>query len=512
MDETSLRKIQEEQAQEASSLPDSLFFQAQTTQDRDPCSKILGNGVDKKAPVFSICTPWNASDIIHAPSAGSLSCQWHSKLESNFCQATNLLVDPSKIRVSKGGEDVKQVLGRPEADELPKYRAGALQLSQCNLLHSDSTHINTAALPYHLFDMVKSVREGIPHSHCTVYEERTTLIVTRYEYANLYHTYTDWYSAYQAAMIALQGNSTAMEQLHIVFFDGHAHAQVDMGWQLLFPNATVTYISHYNEHACFRRVILVPPGYIAPTSLTVTEEHGECEKNKWTRRFRQMFVTNSIRQYRIQQQQQQHNPQQDSNIVKRPSSQTKSIRQIKNQNSNKGTTALQIMLLSRANYQAHPRMNGKVTRVIRNEPEVLHFLQHYKGPDPPIGGLSKDNYPTNTHVKRVVLEDHTVAEQILLFQQADIIIGMHGAGLSHILVARPGTMLLEIRPPGFQELPHFRYLAHLAGCLHQPHDLQTEDEAEDPYPISIPAFEQAFADSVAQFLEFNSKQLNNNLP
>ena len=44
----------------------------------------------------------------------------------------------------------------------------------------------------------------------------------------------------------------------------------------------------------------------------------------------------------------------------------------------------------------------------------------------------------------VALEDLSVAEQIAVFHRADIIIGQHGAGLTHLLHSRPGTKVLEI--------------------------------------------------------------------
>jgi prepilin-type processing-associated H-X9-DG protein len=44
-----------------------------------------------------------------------------------------------------------------------------------------------------------------------------TLLVTRYEYANIFHTLTDWYNAYQARrMFGLTGT------VDVVFLDGHA--------------------------------------------------------------------------------------------------------------------------------------------------------------------------------------------------------------------------------------------------------------------------------------------------
>lgn len=46
--------------------------------------------------------------------------------------------------------------------------------------------------------------------------EEPTLLVTRFEYANLFHTVTDWYSSYVASRVTGLPNRP-----HLVFVDGH---------------------------------------------------------------------------------------------------------------------------------------------------------------------------------------------------------------------------------------------------------------------------------------------------
>ena len=50
-------------------------------------------------------------------------------------------------------------------------------------------------------------------------------------------------------------------------------------------------------------------------------------------------------------------------------------------------------------------------------------------------------------------------------QGACTIFGAHGAGLSHVLFAPPGTRVLELRPPSFVR-PHFIAYARWAGAQH----------------------------------------------
>lgn len=72
-------------------------------------------------------------------------------------------------------------------------------------------------------------------------------------------------------------------------------------------------------------------------------------------------------------------------------------------------------------------------------------------------------YPSAVAVK---LEKHTLAYQIALFSQADIIIGQHGAALLNVLWARPKSTLMEIMPDPLMSRPLApRYFSELAECM-----------------------------------------------
>lgn len=67
-------------------------------------------------------------------------------------------------------------------------------------------------------------------------------------------------------------------------------------------------------------------------------------------------------------------------------------------------------------------------RKVVNETELLRKLK-------PLG------------IQRFVLEDMPLKEQIQLFQQADLVIGPHGAGLANIVFSKPSTRLVEFGTP-----------------------------------------------------------------
>lgn len=50
--------------------------------------------------------------------------------------------------------------------------------------------------------------------------ENPTLLVTRFEYANVFHTTTDWYSAYASSRV-----TNLPKRPDLVFLDGHCKVE-----------------------------------------------------------------------------------------------------------------------------------------------------------------------------------------------------------------------------------------------------------------------------------------------
>lgn len=50
-------------------------------------------------------------------------------------------------------------------------------------------------------------------------------------------------------------------------------------------------------------------------------------------------------------------------------------------------------------------------------------------------------------VEAVALEGLSFPEQASLFANADVIMGLHGAGLANLAFTRPGTLTVELLPP-----------------------------------------------------------------
>ncbi|QKZ15587.1 glycosyltransferase family 61 protein [Spirosoma sp. KUDC1026] len=96
-----------------------------------------------------------------------------------------------------------------------------------------------------------------------------------------------------------------------------------------------------------------------------------------------------------------------------------------------------------------------------------------------------------------IIEDvpRSVAEQVAIYQQAEFIIGPHGASMTNILWCQPGTHLFELFSPAYYP-EFFRYMAGLLGLhysayFHGP--AETDDWAlglTDNILVSIPEVEK----------------------
>ncbi|CAN7066959.1 unnamed protein product [Brassica rapa subsp. trilocularis] len=217
-------------------------------------------------------------------------------------------------------------------------------------------------------DLVASIRVvGTEDFVCEEVLEEPTLLVTRFEYANMFHAVTDWYSAYVSSRVTGLPNRP-----HVVFIDGHCtvcssscsysvsftqlvayplmQTQLEETWTALFSG--IRYAKNFSKPVCFRHVVLSPLGY--ETALV-----------KGLSAFG--FPVNRHR-----------------------SSET----------SSSSSPLHNVLFVCREDYLAHPRHGVKA------------------------------------------------------IQDASVIIGAHGAGLTHIVSATPNTRIFEIVSVEFQS-PHF---------------------------------------------------------
>ena len=113
------------------------------------------------------------------------------------------------------------------------------------------------------------------------------------------------------------------------------------------------------------------------------------------------------------------------------------------------------LFVRRVHYVVHPRHDGKVVRRLENEDAIWEALSAATG-----SGES-----SGVKVVNGVLSALPMRRQVALAQDACVIVGAHGAGLSHVLFAPPEVHVLEIQTPGFGR-PHFIGYTLWAGSHH----------------------------------------------
>jgi glycoprotein 2-beta-D-xylosyltransferase len=123
--------------------------------------------------------------------------------------------------------------------------------------------------------------------------------------------------------------------------------------------------------------------------------------------------------------------------------------------------ATRTLFVRRVHYLAHPRHNGKVVRRLDNEDEIWAALK-----------AQAEGGGAGVALLNGVFSSLGMKQQVELAQAACVVVGAHGAGLSHVLFAPPEVHVLELQTPGFGR-PHFIAFAGWAGSHHHVWALDT---------------------------------------
>jgi len=205
---------------------------------------------------------------------------------------------------------------------------------------------------------------------------------------------------------------------HIVFLDGHNAGPVDRGWLSLF--LSVSYAKHFSGPTCFDHLIYAPFGYVSAISVGITTRQQECRTNPYIRAFSDDFVLGL-------------------GITPRKTS------------SCADDGPAKVVFVQRTVSLSHP---SKLVRRLDNEDEIMKALRTQINKDDSKVTLLQGDYA-----------GMSITEQVKSVQDACVIAGAHGAGLSHVLFAPPDVHMLEIQPPLFTR-PHFIAYSFWSGANH----------------------------------------------
>ncbi|PAA84220.1 hypothetical protein BOX15_Mlig012739g5 [Macrostomum lignano] len=343
-----------------------------------------------------------------------------------------VIVNSSKGAGRKGGEEISEVLNQSENSEYWTLKPGAfrvvcpekqpgIQLKDfVGAFQNPKSHLNLVYLPGSTTISDSELHQLQSDTQTKSQLAGPVLAITRYEYANLYHTMTDFYNAFVACVY--YGIDPANATVLIV--DGHPKGSLDGIWSTLFGR--VVRIGELKSLQVVDDLIWVMMSYDAPLhqhnrpSLPLHEP------------FRRFFLS-------------RHGLPFADTVGGAAASSL----------AGRNCTGLRLLFVWRRNYVAHPRNpRGSVVRKIANEEQLLAEAQT---------AFSK----LHLRVSSAALENMDFRQQLKLISGVQILAGMHGAALSHTLFLPPGSALMELYPnywsPGNI---HFRAMARWRGLAY----------------------------------------------
>ncbi|CAF2413951.1 unnamed protein product [Rotaria sp. Silwood2] len=302
----------------------------------------------------------------------------------------------------KGGEDLIKVLNQNENDEYFQFEKDFIQLS-CNTSLPKEIFPNS-----HLSDIFSSVTSYHTWQIFNIINE-TTIAVNRYDYVNFYHTIADLYTVYLLCRFFRHNPKS----VRILFLDTHPKGNLDLLWSQLFHS--YIRLGHLNISSIFyKELIWSPPQSQSELDL------------KQSRKIAPSYFID-FRQHVLE----------NFNIY------SKINKDFNCQNIN-------IFFLVRHNYIAHPRNpTGNIKRKLINENQVFNELK-----------IKLQNF-SSIHFTFNHFEQLPIQQQLSIITQTDIFIGMHGAGLTHVLFMKSNRTLIELTTTAWQKQTHFEQMASI---------------------------------------------------
>eukprot|EP00002_Diphylleia_rotans_P040975 TRINITY_DN9857_c0_g1_i1.p1 TRINITY_DN9857_c0_g1~~TRINITY_DN9857_c0_g1_i1.p1 ORF type:complete len:593 (-),score=109.08 TRINITY_DN9857_c0_g1_i1:347-2125(-) len=413
-----------------------------SSNDPEPCRSLFG---------LSYQDLWQIAD-------GGGVCAHSSFLGATHCGFGTLRLDLDLVSSAPGifgGEDPESDTTRNQAEdaEYLDLHAGALSsganppslssiLKEAMSSGKMEPSTTASAYPNHLSMLRRSL--ATPHSPpskspiCQPQDLQlpgATLLVQRYEYANLFHTTTDWLHALHAeALFGLSRNNT-----RALFLDAHAAGALDKPWSRFFPVSDAPiFLLHLRKRKirsiCIHNAVWVSPGYTAAPQAKLAS----ITNCRDSRSLRSMAARIAQDLDRDQNQTPKYN-----DLTQKYQRPTHSLRDICS-----GAHSLVVLIL-RKPYFAHPRSNQQPHRVITNEKDVIRALE-----------LALPGFC----ILPVRFEDEPFELQVRVVRHARLLIGIHGAALTHaIFLPTKKSALLEIAPYQYSSRPHFRLLTGWRG-------------------------------------------------
>jgi len=207
------------------------------------------------------------------------------------------------------------------------------------------------------------------------------------EHVNMYHTLTDWYMAWQTLRVV----KISASSVQVIILDGHSPGPLDSFWhQVIGKKLPMVRAAELEDPMVIPHAIWNPPGY---SNILLGKKWKDCQKPM---RMMEAFVADVDDAY-----QGAHNEDPEK---------------------------ISILYISRKPYRLEHVNHDFVGRQVDNEDEVIKALKEIKNVTVIVADFAK----------------MSLTEQIAKSASADVMIGMHGAALSHSLWMPSWGSLVEM--------------------------------------------------------------------
>lgn len=325
-----------------------------------------------------------AGKLLYSPS-GSPVCHAEQMMQGGYrtyCKFGDLRLDPTKFSsAAVGGEKLVDVMGQKENDEYLTYRSGAFASPQ----KTSIPDVPREDL-FFLNDVLDSIvvvgdREDLKKT-CLSFVPGATLFIQRYEYVNLYHTMTDWWNTWTVYRQMESGQIAST-----VFLDAHPAGTLDVVWETMFGKFDRVNL-RFRDSTCFESAYMIPAGYRSHLTQSYCAQPSAMDE----------FVDFVLQKFELQ------------HIRKIPG---------------------RVVIIDRRPYISHPRssLGHARSREIDNLEQMATWMT--------------DEVPSMTSVNIIQLHNMTFRDQVQAVRESEILIGNHGAGLTHLVFTDNESLVVE---------------------------------------------------------------------
>ncbi|XP_053382403.1 uncharacterized protein LOC123544387 [Mercenaria mercenaria] len=288
---------------------------------------------------------------------------------------------------AKGGEEIKEVLNQGEDKENYQFNSDFLEMECKNDVDVGSHSLKTMWLKS--LKLVPA-KQSESKNLSLKYIEKYVIAVRRQDYANLHNWVRNIYNTF----LMMMHFRIQPKDVSVLFMDGHPWTELDKAWEVLY-NKPVR-VGRMQQSVNYQNFILGFQENHGP----ITEFHNQ--QVSYIEEFRSFVFS----QFNL-------DPS-DKLDCSKP----------------------RITLIIRRNAVYHPRnVVGNVGRKIFNEAELINDLMKA--------------FP-NACVKPSLMEALPMRSQLDVIKRTDILIGMHGAGMSHVTFLPKHAGVLELFAKGFK--------------------------------------------------------------